>query len=230
MFRREITSNALRFVRYSKKCFTCKNSGMDHAVKELNMEMESVFGKPPCSTSLDAMNHTTLTEEPKAEMTETQPGLTHVDSKGRAQMVDISKKNPDSRRVATAYCKVSLGREAFSLVASNQLSKGDVLSVAKIAGICGAKQTSSLIPLCHNIALESVQVDLRLNEEDWTVEIEGEAATTGKTGVEMEAMTAVAIAGLTVYDMCKGVSKGIRIKGIELRHKSGGKSGNWSRE
>nr|GEW06789.1 cyclic pyranopterin monophosphate synthase accessory protein, mitochondrial-like [Tanacetum cinerariifolium] len=115
-------------------------------------------------------------------------------------------------------------------VSANQVAKGDVLSVAKIAGITGAKQTSNLIPLCHNIDLTHVRVDLRLNPHDYCVEIEGEAASTGKTGVEMEAMTAVTLAGLTVYDMCKAASKDIQITNVRLEHKTGGKSGNWSRE
>jgi cyclic pyranopterin phosphate synthase len=143
-------------------------------------------------------------------------------------MVDVSPKQ-DSERVAIASCRVLLGQKAFNLVSSNQIAKGDVLTVAKIAGITGAKQTSHLIPLCHNINLSHVRVDLTLNEEDSSVVIEGEATTNGKTGVEMEAMTAVAIAGLTVYDMCKAASKDISITDICLQHKSGGKSGNWSR-
>ncbi|KAF0929426.1 hypothetical protein E2562_021439 [Oryza meyeriana var. granulata] len=126
-----------------------------------------------------------------------QPVLTHVDSSGQAKMVDVSSKN-DSTRVAVATCRVLLGQKAFDLVASNQIAKGDVLTVAKIDGITGAKQTSSLIPLCHNLNLSHVRVDLTLNEEDSSVMIEGEASTSGKTGVEMEAMTAVAIAGLSL--------------------------------
>ncbi|KAI5666070.1 hypothetical protein M9H77_15923 [Catharanthus roseus] len=156
-------------------------------------------------------------------------GLTHIGSKGEAQMVDISLKEVTTR-VAMASCKVVLGREVFQLVSANQMGKGDVLSVAKIAGICGAKQTSNLIPLCHNINLTSVSVDLRLNPLDFSVEIEGEAASSGKAGVEMEAMTAVTIAGLTVYDMCKAASKDIQITDIRLEQKSGGKSGDWSRK
>ena len=121
-------------------------------------------------------------------------------------MVDVSPKE-DSKRVAIASCRVLLGQRVFNLVSSNEIAKGDVLTVAKIAGITGAKQTSNLIPLCHNINLSHVRVDLSLNEEDSSVVIEGEATTSGKTGVEMEAMTAVAIAGLTVYDMCKAQSR-----------------------
>jgi cyclic pyranopterin monophosphate synthase len=117
----------------------------------------------------------------------------------------------------------------FNLVASNQIAKGDVLTVAKIAGITGAKQTSNLIPMCHNINLSHVRVDLSLNEEYSSFMIEGEASTSGKTGVEMEAMTAVAIAGLAIYDMCKAASRDICITDVCLQYKSGGKSGSWSR-
>ena len=114
-------------------------------------------------------------------------------------------------------------KKVFDLVAANQLAKGDVLSVAKIAGISGAKQTGNLIPLCHNIGLTHVRVDLGLDAKDYSVRIEGEASTTGKTGVEMEALTAVSIAGLTVYDMCKAASKDIQITDVRLEKKTGGK-------
>ncbi|KAK2997225.1 hypothetical protein RJ639_026116 [Escallonia herrerae] len=160
---------------------------------------------------------------------ESGPGLTHIGSRGEAQMVDVSSKE-SSKRVAMARAKVILGRRVFDLVSANQMAKGDVLSVAKFAGISGAKQTSNLIPLCHSICLSNVRVDLTLNPHDFSVEIEGEAATTGKTGVEMEAMTAVTVAGLTVYDMCKALSKDIQITDVRLECKTGGKSGNWSRD
>ncbi|CAI8601722.1 unnamed protein product [Vicia faba] len=176
------------------------------SIQELNKEMESVFGElPPDELP------TSVSNSPARE----------------AQMVDVSPKE-SSKRTATAVCKVLLGKKVFDLVLANQMAKGDVLTVAKIAGITAAKQTSNLIPLCHNIGLSHVQVDLRLNHEDFSVTIEGETASTGKTGVEMEAMTAVSIAGLTVYDMCKAASKGITITDIRLKHKSGGKSGDYS--
>ncbi|KAF0890408.1 hypothetical protein E2562_002791 [Oryza meyeriana var. granulata] len=188
--------------------------------------MESVFGESPAPSPLGSTPQQPA--RPTNGSGDGQPVLTHVDSNGQAKMVDVSSKN-DSTRVAVATCRVLLGQKAFDLVASNQIAKGDVLTVAKIAGITGAKQTSSLIPLCHNLNLSHVRVDLTLNEEDSSVMIEGEASTSGKTGVEMEAMTAVAIAGLTVYDMCKAASKNICITDICLQHKSGGKSGSWSR-
>ncbi|XP_040379656.1 cyclic pyranopterin monophosphate synthase, mitochondrial isoform X1 [Oryza brachyantha] len=196
-------------------------------IAELNKEMESVFGESPAPSPLGS-SPPQQPARPTNGSGGGQPVLTHVDSSGQAKMVDVSSKN-DSTRVAVATCRVLLGQKAFDLVASNQIAKGDVLTVAKIAGITGAKQTSNLIPLCHNLNISHVRVDLTLNEEDSSVMIEGEASTNGKTGVEMEAMTAVAIAGLTVYDMCKAVSKNICITDICLQHKSGGKSGSWSR-
>ncbi|CAI9096313.1 OLC1v1032418C1 [Oldenlandia corymbosa var. corymbosa] len=223
---------------WSKRFFSSDNRfGVDKAVAELNKEMEFVFGDPPPSSlagsgynpAMRATLHNSHDQE--QEFVENTYGstLTHVDSKGEAQMVDVSLKEI-SKRVARASCKVLLGKEVFSLVSANQIEKGDVLSVAKIAGICGAKQTSSLIPLCHNINLTNVHVDLSLNPVDFSVDIEGEAASTGKTGVEMEALTAVSVAGLTVYDMCKAASKHIQITNVQLEHKTGGKSGEWSRQ
>lgn len=199
--------------------------------------MESVFGEPPTSSLAGSMDNHAMNMDFKDSQiqptdfaeNESASRLTHIGSKGEAQMVDVSLKEI-SKRVAVASCKVILGREVFYLVSSNQMGKGDVLSVAKIAGICGAKQTSNLIPLCHNISLSHVRVDLSLNPHDFSVDIEGEAASTGKTGVEMEAMTAVTVAGLTVYDMCKAASKHILITNVQLEHKTGGKSGDWSRK
>ncbi|PIA29225.1 hypothetical protein AQUCO_06100020v1 [Aquilegia coerulea] len=195
-------------------------------------EMESVFGDTLSSSDLSSMNNVPIAHEPHfipPQVSKHVQGLTHINSGGEAQMVDVSSKGI-SKRVAIAGCKVMLGKKVFDMVSANQIAKGDVLSVARIAGINGAKQTSNLIPLCHNISLTHVRVDLTLNEKDFSVEIEGEAASTGKTGVEMEAMTAVTIAGLTVYDMCKAASKDIRIMDVQLEHKSGGKSVEWSRE
>ncbi|KAL2323960.1 hypothetical protein Fmac_023018 [Flemingia macrophylla] len=191
--------------------------------------MESVFGEPPANTLSSSASNRHLDNEPQLSSQNTGAcsfELTHIGKSGEAQMVDVSPKE-SSKRTAIAVCKVILGKKVFDLVLANQMAKGDVLSVAKIAGITAAKQTSNLIPLCHNISLSHVQVDLRLNHEDFSLTIEGEAASTGKTGVEMEAMTAVSIAGLTVYDMCKAASKDIAITDIRLKHKSGGKSGEY---
>lgn len=193
-------------------------------------EMESVFGEPPANelASSGSSSHTNNESQLSSQnIGESSFELTHTGSTGEAQMVDVSPKE-SSKRTAIAVGKVILGKKVFDLVRANQMAKGDVLTVAKIAGITAAKQTCSLIPLCHNINLTHVQVDLRLDDEDFSVTIEGEAASTGKTGVEMEAMTAVSIAGLTVYDMCKAASKDISITDIRLKFKSGGKSGDYS--
>lgn len=155
-------------------------------------------------------------------------GLSHVDSSGKAAMVNVAEKKV-TNRMAIASGHVLLGRHAFTLVAANNISKGDVLTVAKISGITGAKQTGNLIPLCHNLLLSGVDLSLVLNEASHAVDIEAKVTTVGPTGVEMEALTAVALASLTVYDMCKAVSKEIRICDIQLDSKTGGKSGNWSR-
>mmetsp|Transcript_4584 Transcript_4584/g.15081 ORF Transcript_4584/g.15081 Transcript_4584/m.15081 type:complete len:264 (+) Transcript_4584:1401-2192(+) len=154
--------------------------------------------------------------------------LTHVDSTGRASMVDVAPK-ADTLRSATASGRVLLGAEAFRLVAHNQVKKGDVLTVAQIAGINGAKMTSSLIPLCHNILIRGVDVKLQLDPDRNAVNILATATTVGPTGVEMEALTACSVAGLTVYDMCKAVSKDIEITDIKLQKKSGGKSADYER-
>ncbi|KAK7343305.1 hypothetical protein VNO77_11951 [Canavalia gladiata] len=198
------------------------------AIQELNKEMESVFGEPPANELASSVSNNCVNS--KSQLSSQNIGesafeLTHTGNSGEAQMVDVSPKE-NSNRTAIAVCKVNLGKKVFDLVLANQMAKGDVLTVAKIAGLTAAKQTSNLIPLCHNISLTHVQVDLRLNHEDFSVTIEGEAASTGKTGVEMEAMTAVSVAGLTVYDMCKAASKDITITDIRLKHKSGGKSGD----
>ena len=155
--------------------------------------------------------------------------LTHVDERsGAASMVNVGSK-PSTSREATASARVWLGAEAFALVRENRMKKGDVLATARIAGIMGAKKTHDLIPLCHAIAIDAVKVDLTLNESERAVDIVAVASCTGKTGVEMEALTAAAVSGLTIYDMCKAVSKDIVIGDVRLEAKVGGKSGNWSR-
>lgn len=143
--------------------------------------------------------------------------LSHVDSEGRARMVDVSAK-PRVRRTARAAGRIDLSPETIALVRANGLAKGDVLAVAKIAGIMAAKRTSELIPLCHNIEID--QVDLSLVLDDGGVAIESLAICTDKTGIEMEALTAVCVAALTVYDMCKAVDKGMRIGELRLLEKT----------
>ncbi len=141
-------------------------------------------------------------------------------------MVDVSEK-ADSVRTAVAAGRVLLGEEAFRLVQENKIRKGDVLGAAQIAGIMGAKQTSKLIPLCHDVYVKGVEVEFTLNEADYAVEIQAYAKTVGPTGVEMESLTAVSIAALTIYDMCKSVSKAIRITDVHLLAKTGGQSGDY---
>ena len=151
--------------------------------------------------------------------------LTHLDEAGKARMVDVGGKR-DTQRVAVASGSVVMKRETLALIKSSGFEKGDVLGVARVAGIMGAKQTSQLIPLCHPIPLDQVTVGFELDEERSAVDIVATASTTAKTGVEMEAMTAVSIAALTIYDMCKSVDRGMRIEGVRLVRKSGGKSGD----
>jgi len=144
-------------------------------------------------------------------------------------MVDVSGKTP-TMRTAEAQAIVFLNEETFRAVRNNEIQKGDVLSVAKIAGIQGAKMTSNLIPLCHNIFISSVDIDFTLNESDYTVIIKSKAITESQTGIEMEAMTAVSVAALSIYDMCKAMDKGIRISDVVLLRKTGGKSGDYIRK
>ncbi len=155
--------------------------------------------------------------------------LTHIDNNGKANMVDVSGKEI-TLRTAEAYAEVLVSRELFDKIKNNELSKGDVLTTAKIAGIQGGKKTSELIPLCHNIFISKLDVNLKLNEEKNSVEIYSFAKTKGVTGIEMEALTAVSIAALTVYDMCKAVDKSITINEIKLLKKTGGKSGEYLRK
>ncbi len=155
--------------------------------------------------------------------------LTHIDETGQAKMVDVGAK-PDTERVAVAGGEVHLRPETVSLIRQGLMKKGDVLAVARIAGIMGAKKTSELIPLCHPIALTQVEVDLQLSDELPGVLIRAAARTIGKTGVEMEALTAVSVAALTVYDMVKAVEKTAKIENIRLIEKRGGRSGDVKNE
>eukprot|EP00249_Psilotum_nudum_P023313 c28826_g1_i2 orf=126-1061(+) len=226
-------------------CWVVENDNSVH----LTQEMESIFGSPVGtfspfnSASPQSKIEARKTEQPIQGPMYHSPNvfessavsglpddgiLSHVDSHGQASMVDVSNKVP-SKRVAVASGKVFLGPVAFGLLSSNQIAKGDVLTVAKIAGICGAKQTGNVIPLCHNIALSNVKLKLTLDVEENAVDIRAEVCALGSTGVEMEALTAVSVAGLTVYDMCKAVSKDIKICSIQLESKTGGKSGDWLR-
>jgi cyclic pyranopterin monophosphate synthase len=151
--------------------------------------------------------------------------LTHLDAKGRPQMVDITGK-PETYRQATAHGLVRMKAATFQFIKQGKVAKGDVLSVAQLAGIMAAKQTPGLIPLCHPIMIEDVKIEFNLDEKNSTVEITATVTSTGKTGVEMEALTATAVTALTIYDMCKAVDRGMRIEDIRLIKKSGGKSGD----
>ena len=155
--------------------------------------------------------------------------LTHFDEKGHARMVDVTPK-AETLRVAVACGHVFAKPETLQLIAEHGFAKGDVLEVARLAGIMATKRTGDLIPLCHPLALTSVKVDLSINEAEHRVEIEAEVQTVGRTGVEMEALTAVSVAGLTVYDMCKSVDREMEISDIRLVKKTGGKSGTFIRE
>jgi cyclic pyranopterin phosphate synthase len=157
------------------------------------------------------------------------PKLTHVDETGHARMVDVGAKE-DSERVAIAKGEIVMKPETLALIRAGQIKKGDVLTVAQVAGIMAAKKTSELIPLCHPIPLTKVDVDLALDESLPGVQITSMVKTTGKTGVEMEALTAVSVAALTVYDMAKAAEKTMKIQNIRLVEKRGGRSGDVKNE
>ncbi|MBE9553964.1 MAG: cyclic pyranopterin monophosphate synthase MoaC [Proteobacteria bacterium] len=154
------------------------------------------------------------------------PEFTHFDAEGKALMVDVSDKNI-TERTATAAGSVLMEPETVQKIVEGGVKKGDVLSVARLAGIMGAKRTPDLIPLCHPLALTSVKVDLSVDEARNAVNITATCKLKGRTGVEMEALTAVSVAALTVYDMCKAVDRGMRIVDVRLMHKAGGKSGEY---
>ena len=155
--------------------------------------------------------------------------LTHLDDSGAARMVDVGSKAA-TRREAVATGRVSMSPEALQLLAEGSLDKGDALAVARVAGIQAAKRCADLVPLCHPLMLSSVEVDFVLDESSSSVLVEGRCRLAGQTGVEMEALTAVSVAALTIYDMCKAVDKHMVIGEICLQRKSGGKSGDWQRE
>lgn len=155
--------------------------------------------------------------------------FSHINSKGKAEMVDVSEKEITTR-TAEAYAEVKVSKEIFNAIKNNSVQKGDVLTIAKFAGIQAAKKTSELIPLCHNIFISKIDVELKLNSKKKTVEIKSFAKTTAQTGIEMEALTAVSVAALTVYDMCKAIDKSMVINEIKLLSKTGGKSGSYRRK
>lgn len=155
--------------------------------------------------------------------------FTHFNDQGRAKMVNVGEK-PITQRVAVAAGRVLVNEHTFSLICSGGLKKGDVLTVAQIAGVMGAKRTPDLIPMCHIVQVEGIDLELHLDEERHSVEITASVCCDGRTGVEMEALTAVSTAALTVYDMCKAVQKDMTIADIRLLSKTGGVHGDYKRE
>jgi molybdenum cofactor biosynthesis protein MoaC len=155
--------------------------------------------------------------------------LSHIDEKGQARMVNVSGKD-DTKREAIASGTVFMKEETIRILTEGKMPKGDVMAAARIAGIMAAKHTQDLIPLCHNISLDAVDIHMDTDIGQCCVHIEAKVSCTGKTGVEMEALTAVSVAALTVYDMCKAVDKGMIISDIKLLKKTGGKSGEYIRE
>ncbi|MCH8230583.1 MAG: cyclic pyranopterin monophosphate synthase MoaC [Chloroflexi bacterium] len=160
-------------------------------------------------------------------MTESSGKLSHIDESGKAQMVDVGSKDI-TERVAVAGCEIHMQQSTLDLIKSGGFDKGDVLGVARVAGVMAAKKTSDLIPLCHPIALTQVTIDFDDLDTGTGLSVTSTARTTWKTGVEMEALTAASIAALTVYDMCKAVDRAIQIDRLRLLSKSGGKSGDYS--
>ncbi len=155
-----------------------------------------------------------------------QDDLTHFDATGQAHMVDVGSK-PETERIARAEGSIRMRPETLALVLAGDAKKGDVLGIARIAAIQAAKRTGELIPLCHPIPLTRVAVEFAIDENDSSITCEVVAQTVGRTGVEMEAMTAATVALLTIYDMCKAVDRGMTIKSVRLLEKAGGKSGHW---
>ena len=155
--------------------------------------------------------------------------FTHIDEDGNAVMVDVSAK-PETEREATAEGAVIMRPETMEMIIAGSVKKGDVLSISQLAGIMGAKRTPDLIPLCHPLNLSSIKVELSCNTERNTVDITATCSLRGQTGVEMEALTAVGVAALTVYDMCKSVDRAMRITDVRLTHKTGGKSGEFNQD
>ena len=154
-------------------------------------------------------------------------GFTHLDEKGQARMVDVTPKE-STRRIGTARARITMSAETAAAIKAGVVGKGDVLAVARIAGIQGAKRTSDLIPLCHPIMIGSAEVDFDIGES-W-IDVEATVETVGPTGVEMEALTACSVAALTIYDMCKSRDRGMTVTSLGLWHKAGGRSGEWRRD
>lgn len=157
-----------------------------------------------------------------------KPGLTHFNEQGEARMVDVGEKQPTQRK-AVAEGRITMDSNTLDMIRQGSHRKGDVLAIARIAGIMAAKRTAELVPLCHAIMLTKIDIDFDIDAENSSVICTATAQTRERTGVEMEALTAVQVALLTIYDMCKAVDRGMQMQAIRLMHKSGGKSGDWNR-
>jgi cyclic pyranopterin monophosphate synthase len=155
-------------------------------------------------------------------------GLSHVDARGRARMVDVGDKDP-TERLARAEARVVMAAETLAVIQDQAVPKGDVIATARLAGIMAAKRTHELIPLCHQLNLSVVRVDIEPDRESPGLRVTTEARLTGRTGVEMEALVAASVAALTIYDMCKAIDRGMEVTGVRLLEKSGGRSGTWTR-
>nr|XP_014430290.1 molybdenum cofactor biosynthesis protein 1 isoform X1 [Pelodiscus sinensis] len=211
------------------KCLRTGSSSITHTSQ---IAVDSPSGAAAAENQSEEKGPGSQSKAIRSDLCTSGPGpsdsLTHVDQEGRVAMVDVGRK-PDSERTAVASAVVRLGEKAFGMVQQNQLKKGDVLAVAQIAGIQGAKLTSQLIPLCHNIPLSQVDVSLSLDKRKCAVVIQAFCCSQGKTGVEMEALTAASLAALTVYDMCKAVTHDIVIEEVKLLSKTGGQRGDFQR-
>lgn len=208
--------------RETGKGFTADISRFIALVTDLDVETDL-----PCFAPEDTEGIAEFIME-RISMKHTQD-FTHFNAKGRAKMVDVGEK-PESCRTAVAAARVLVNRNTFDLIRSGGMKKGDVLTVAQIAGVMGAKRTPDLIPMCHPVLIDGIDLSLRLDEGRCSVEIEAFVSCSGRTGVEMEALTAVSAAALTVYDMCKAVQKDIVISDIRLLNKTGGVHGDFQRE
>ena len=175
------------------------------------------------------LRDTAENDAPERKDETSEPTLTHIDSSGKARMVDVGDK-PITERVATASCEVAMSENTLALVEAGNVQKGDVIATAKLAGVMAAKRTAELIPLCHNIPISQIDVDIEPNSDRSGLDIVATARADWRTGVEMEAMTAASVAALTVYDMCKSAERGIKIHNLRLIHKSGGKSGVYNQQ
>jgi cyclic pyranopterin phosphate synthase len=195
-----------------------------HSGVALNEEADAMAAREAGSRGGSAQADPPAPPSPNAPRASAK-ALTHVADSGEARMVDVGPKNP-TRRVAAAKGSVVMSAETLALIRSNSAEKGDVLGVARVAGVMGAKNTAQLIPLCHPLPLDQVTVSFELVGDPASVAITAEARTTARTGVEMEALTAVSVAALTIYDMCKSSDRRMRIEGVRLVRKSGGRSGD----